>query len=691
MYGQLCFVLKDPVTLRYFRLQPVEHFLARQFDGRRTARDLHGMLQQQFADSGLTVSDVLRFVGMLHEAHLLTGQGPAHAQWLATSGRKARRGRALDLFRNFLFFKMPLFNPDKLLNALDALLGPVVFSRWMGVAAILVVLAGLGQVLAHADRLANLPYSLLSVQNLAILYAVFIGTKVFHEFGHGMAAKRFGAEVSQMGVMLFVFTPSFYCDTSDAWMIPSRRARLWINSGGVVVELVIAGLAALVWANTPADVLVNQVALNIMISCSVATLIFNANPLLRYDGYYFLADLLEIPNLMTKGREFIKYYVKKYVFGTSPVMPPDRARLGVLIVYAMASSVYRWLVFFGIVGLLYYFFDQYGLGPIGVLLVVAYVALTIAWPFVVAVKFLLKQRWNFSRRLAYVSGACAAGVALLGGAACLPWNMTIRQPMVVVSQRDEPITVQSPGTIEAIEAEAGDRVAAGQVVLRLRDPALENQFARATARRDEAMIDVDNARAANQPGAVAAATTAVDAFDKQLAIIRQRMDELVVRSPIDGVLIRDTPLRRLMGNYVQSGARLARVIDTGHLRAEVSLPQQQAALVSAGMGVRMRLWADSGTVMESPVTRVSSRVSDQLLHPALGSMSKGEVEVSPDAKGQMKSAGRRSTVVIDLPANAEPFLADGMTGRAEITVSRTTVGGRIWRLLLDSTTADWRL
>src|SRR5579862_6546203 len=249
------------VTLRYFRLQPAEYFIIQQLDGRRTARDLAGMVRLQFPDSDLEVGDVLRFIGMLHETHWLTGEGPAHARWLTVRGRKARSSRTRELLGNFLFFKIPLFNPDRLLAVLHARLGRLFFSRVTGVAAILVVLVGLGQVLGHADRLASTPYSLLSLQNLVILYAVFVLSKVFHEFGHGMAARHFGAEVSTMGIMLFVFTPSFYCDTSDAWMVPSRKARLWINAGGVVVELVIAALAAFVWANTPPDGLTSQIAL----------------------------------------------------------------------------------------------------------------------------------------------------------------------------------------------------------------------------------------------------------------------------------------------------------------------------------------------------------------------------------------------------------------------------------------------
>src|SRR3954470_20751279 len=122
-YGQLCFVIKDPVTLRYYRLQPVEHFLVTQFDGTRTARDLLGLLQQQFPEGNLSVQDILRFVGMLHESHLLVGQGLGHAEWLTKRRAAAKRKRAFELFQNFLFFKVPIFHPNKLLGFLDKTIG----------------------------------------------------------------------------------------------------------------------------------------------------------------------------------------------------------------------------------------------------------------------------------------------------------------------------------------------------------------------------------------------------------------------------------------------------------------------------------------------------------------------------------------------------------------------------------------
>jgi putative peptide zinc metalloprotease protein len=577
---------------------------------------------------------------------------------------------------------------------MEQTIGRFVFHPATGVLSILLVLVALWNVLMNTDRLANLPYNLLSWQNLIILYCVFIGTKVFHEFGHGLSAKHFGGEVSSMGVMLFVITPSFYCDTSDAWMIPSRTARLWINAGGIVVELVIAALASFVWLYTPDDGFINQVALNIMISCSVATLFFNANPLLRYDGYYFLADLLEIPNLMTKGRQFIGYYVQKYALGLKPVMPPDRKRIYWLVSYAVVSSIYRWVILLAVIGILYYFFDQYGMGPIGIFMAVVYVMLTILWPLGKAVQFLWKQRWDLSRRLAYIGATASVGVGLLFAVAFMPWTFTIKEPLVVLSVSDESLYVRTPGAVASVVHDSGDFVKAGDVILTLRDPSLKTLLEQARSRREEQAGKANAALSANRPSELAAANQAIAAFDKQIAFLTQRINDLTLRAPVDGVIIRDTSLRRIVGNYVPSGQKLCRVIRTDKLEARISLPQQQAAMVKPGMPVRIRLWSSPSEVIQTSVDRVSSALTDDVIHPALASVAKGEIEVHSNERGELKSAGRRSTVIIQLPSpNAEgvAMLCDGMTGRGEIIVRQTSVIGRVWRAILDSTTPDWHL
>ena len=318
--------------------------------------------------------------------------------------------------------------------------------------------------------------------------------------------------------------------------------------------------------------------------------------------------------------------------------------------YALGSAVYRWVVLFGIIALLYYFFDKYGMGPIGILLAILYVVMTVVVPLAKSMRFLWKQRWDAVKRLTYMGVAAAAGVTALAGVAFLPVRNSIREPLVVLSQSDETIFVRTPGYVTAVEHDVGDRVAAGDVIVRLSDPTLQNLLDESVSKREQEALKARDAAAGNLMTQLAASNDAIAAYDKQISLIRERMADLVLKAPVDGVVVWDTSLRRIVGNYVSPSMKLCRVIRTDRLEARISLPQQQAAMVKLGMPVRIRLWSNPDVEIHGLVGRVSSLVSDQLLHPALGSTSKGDVDVKGGTgETDVRSTSRRSTVVIELP------------------------------------------
>ena len=138
--------------------------------------------------------------------------------------------------------------------------------------------------------------------------------KIIHEFGHGLTAKHFGGEVHEMGILFLVLTPALYCDVTDSWLLPNKWKRIWISAAGIYVECFLASIATFVWwYSTPG--LLNSLAMATMFICSVNTIMFNANPLLRYDGYYVMADWLEIPNLRIKSTQFFAYLIQEKVLG----------------------------------------------------------------------------------------------------------------------------------------------------------------------------------------------------------------------------------------------------------------------------------------------------------------------------------------------------------------------------------------
>ncbi|MEX0741807.1 MAG: site-2 protease family protein, partial [Phycisphaeraceae bacterium] len=362
----------------------------------------------RFPEQPIDPQDVLSFIKMMQGSGLLLGKGEAHAEWLRGVRDTRRRKKLTAQVTNFLFIKIPLLDPDRALDAIYSY-SRLLMNRWtMMLAITFMVLSTVVAIGALFRTGLNLMFPLLAWQNLLILSGVFFAVKVIHEFGHGLAAKLRGLEVHDMGVLLMVFLPMFYVDVSDAWMVPRRRDRLWITAGGVFVEFLFASLCVWLWLFTEPGV-VNQVAFNIMVSASITTILFNANPLLRYDGYYFMMDWLEIPNLKSKSGKFMAYLGKKYILAMPDQSPPrETAQRPILIpIFAVASGIYRWVIVFGIIGLVYAVLDPYGLEAIGALMAMVAITTMIIMPLAKLLRFVWSQQAKTARRMA----ATVAGIA----------------------------------------------------------------------------------------------------------------------------------------------------------------------------------------------------------------------------------------------------------------------------------------
>src|SRR2546429_6319429 len=211
------------------------------------------------------------------------------------------------------------------------------------------MLAAILLVTTHFDTFrSKLPsyHEFFSFQTIAYLWIALGIVKVIHEFGHGLSCKKFGGEVHEMGLLLLVFSPAMYCNVSDSWMLPSKWKRIIISAAGIYIELIIAALATFVWWNAPEGTFLKNLSLSLMIVCSVSTVVFNANPLMRYDGYYVLADWIEIPNLRERSNRFLKNAMLEHCLGVE-VQPETYMATGrkvLFVVYAVISYIYRWVV-----------------------------------------------------------------------------------------------------------------------------------------------------------------------------------------------------------------------------------------------------------------------------------------------------------------------------------------------------------
>src|SRR5438876_7347092 len=296
--GKLYHVVKDPVCLRYYRFNKQEYFVFSLFDGTHTMEEVQKAFEDEFKPQRLEHQDLESFARQLVTAGLVQNEQAGAGKHLFTRRAKQRRLKRVAAITNILYMKIPVFDPDRILTWMYKYLWWI-FTTWFFVLSVGLMLAAVLHVILHFDTFyAKLPaYQEFFSWNSIMYMWISLGVvKIIHEFGHGLSCKAFGGESHEMGVLLMCLSPALYCNVTDAWTLADKWKRIIISFAGIFVELVIAAAATFVWWYTAAYPVVNNIALCVMVLCSVSTVVFNANPLMRFDGYYILADWLEIPN-----------------------------------------------------------------------------------------------------------------------------------------------------------------------------------------------------------------------------------------------------------------------------------------------------------------------------------------------------------------------------------------------------------
>src|SRR5436190_1804253 len=382
--GKTYYVVKDPVSLRYYRFKEQEHFLLGFMDGRFTLDEAQKEYEKRFRPERLTLEDLEAFAQQLITAGLAQNESPQAGKLLLDQRKKRKRSQLMQAITNVLYIKIPLYDPDVLLSKMLRYLG-FVFSIWFFLLSIAVMLSAVLLVTVHFETFrSKLPsyHEFFSFKTVVYLWIALGVVKVIHEFGHGLSCKKFGGEVHEMGLLFLVFSPCLYCNVSDSWTLPNKWKRIIISAAGIYVELVIAAIATWVWWNTPKNPFINHMSLSLMVVCSVSTVVFNANPLMRYDGYYVLADWIEIPNLRERSNRYLTNLFLEHALGVEVQPEPYMAlwRRCLFVAYAVASYIYRWVITFVILWFLYNWLKPYKLGVLSGMLAMAALGSMIGWP-----------------------------------------------------------------------------------------------------------------------------------------------------------------------------------------------------------------------------------------------------------------------------------------------------------------------
>lgn len=656
--GERWFVLENPFTNEFYRMRPAAYEFVARLDGVRTVGEVWQECLDRSPDDAPGQESVIQMLSQLYLFNLLHYDTASDVSALFSRQKKREQREFRSRLLNIMFMRFPLLDPDRFLvrtmPTLGRLISPVGALLWL-----VVVGLGLKTVADHFPALKEQGQSVLTPGNLPLLYLGLILIKTLHEFGHAYFCRKFGGEVHSMGVMLMIFTPVPYVDATSSWGFRERWKRVMVGLAGMIVELFVASIAAMIWARTATGV-VHNLAYNMMFVASVSTVVFNINPLLRFDGYYILSDLVGIPNLTQRAGRQLRYFCERYLFGLKKEQSPatKRGEAVWLSVFGVVSGVYRLFVFGGILLAIGDHFFLIGL--------VMAAACFISWVTVPAIRFvrylaseprLERQR---TRAIAVSSAIFLVALILLQ---VVPFPSRFRAPGVVQATTWSEVITGANGQVAELLVAPGSQVKIGQPLVRLVNPEIDLELRQATAAIQE--VDTRIRLAMSGTGAdIRPLEQRFLALSNRLDKLRHDQLSLIVTSRQQGLWVAPE-LKDAVRRWVPKGTRLGILVDPSSFRFTATVLQEDVDALFARhiSGAEVRLQGQAGEVLKIKRWQTIPGAQRTLPSPALGWKGGGDVAVAADDPHGQKAAEPFFEVRAEIDPNADVALLHGRSGK----------------------------
>jgi putative peptide zinc metalloprotease protein len=666
--GKAIALLVDPLRNAYFRLGwPASGVIACWRDSRSVA-DLIGHAKQRFGVE-VTPEILESLTSFLFSSQLTVTD--EHGSWgrYAMVAGAGRHSVAMSLVHNYLFFRIPLFRPDKFLENLYPRVS-FIYTRGFLYGFLAVVLCGLYLTSRDWASLEAMFWRAASFQNLALYGVVVLMMKGVHELGHAMTTVHFGCRVPTMGVAFMLGAPVFYTDTTDSWRLVKRTQRLGIVVAGVGAEFIVAGMAVFLWPFLP-DGHAREICFAIMTTTLATTLLVNLNPCMRFDGYFALSDILDTPNLQPRAFALARWKMREALFGLGEERPeklPMRLET-IMIVYAWCVWVYRLFLFCGIAAIVY----AMAVKALGIILGLFEIVMFVARPIVME----MKEWWDMRAKI--VGGR--RGWISLGGAGLvfalifIPWIRVVDAPAVLVASSEETIHAHAPAQVKAASAVDGQFVRKGDILFVTDSSDLRAQIRKSTFELQSTEIQFARLAASEkeQPLRIVIENQRSRGRERLAALNRLAAD-LVIRAPFDGKIVDvDRDIRE--GVWVGVKSELARVVATENVRARGLVSETDLVRIREGAAATFIPDDADCAPVDLQLAQIAPTNATRLSELALADLYGGPVAVAEE-RGEV--APRAAYYEITLRGDSAPP-AHIRRGVVRIAASATSPFMSIWR------------
>lgn len=679
--GQHLYIIEDPVRNTYFRIGEEEYLFISNLEH---FPSLEPLLEHITPLSPTPIEkEQAQTILQWLTGHQLLQQKDATILAADLDQKQTFQKRANLNRLNLISIKIPCFNPDPLLRhckPLFWLTGKVFFALWVcaGIMAAWALLTRWSEFTAQAQ-------GILGLDNLLWVWCIWFGLKVVHEFFHGLVCYRHGGRVYEAGVLFILFIPLTYINATSSWKFASKWQRIHVAVAGMFIELGIAFTALLVWANTPNST-TGMIAHNTVIIAGISSLLFNANPLMRFDGYYILSDLLSIPNLYQRGMHSASSSLKKFFLGISTIIKESLFVKG----YGIAVFIWRLLVLFS----LGYLASQLA-GGLGIFITLGALVAWVGMPI-----FFFIRRWpnyreqnqnvgfHLLRRSTLCLVVAVAALYLIG------WEKSIEAPGIIEYREQYSVKAASPGFITVIKVKDGEQVNKGQLLLRLENEEVKYKHALSQILLNQLELRM---RLAHSTGQIAELQNLREKYQSAREEFQKNDDDLKalsVRAPDKGMVI-SRQLNNKMGIYIPKGEELLWIVTPQQKQLTALASQDDIDVFRSQVGkkIRINMRADGIGVFEGTLTRVDPTGTTRLTHPALGAMHGGPLDVrqsvEKSSRGQFDYGYSyelftpRFTLAIALPQEIKQKVMAGQQALLSVHGNRISLAERLLQKMSD--------
>ena len=669
--GAPAYIVRDPITFQNQRLEPNDYAILC-----RITSDMNlGATFDRLVEEGrLTRDDEHRFYEFILSLHTLgflrlplSDDRMLYKRYMVREQIKRR-----ERLSSILFFRIPVWNPNAFLDRTIGMMRPL-FSTGAFILWAMLLCSAVYIAVRNWSELVNPLQSVLAAENVFLMWLTLIGLKVFHEFGHAYACKHYGGHVPEMGIYLILFTPCAYVDATASWGFSKKRHRLFVSLAGMYIEIALACLAVFVWALTEPS-LIHSVAHNAIFLASAVTVLFNINPLMRYDGYYILCDLLEIPNLRAKSSECLATQIKSRLLGVPRRdTSMDKKTTVTLCCFGVAGAIYRAFLMVAITAILASKFFVIGLA-FGVFVL----GKTILSLILRLTRYLWYSDETTGRRWRAVAVSVVCLLLIPAGVMWIPVQANVYAAGIATRETEVVVRTSTPGFVTEVLVKPGQTLHRNSVIARLESHTAQEALSesesqmRASALRRDAYRTVDPHKLEEEKAAVQGIVAAYD-------LARNRADALSIVAPVEGIAVQSIT-DDFTGRFLNEGDPVA-TIEAGawHVRTVLTAEELTSSNPTIGTPVSFRAVNQSDLILDGRITRIIPSGSHTISMEALTHLAGRGIAVDPATHRAGEAYFELTAVLTNIQRDV---LRPGLTGELRLAGKREPLGVAVLRRVI---------